>query len=178
MPSHCILQGVLDTLTQTKQPSETEEEQSTLLCDHCDEQEKATHYCEHCQENMCKLHTKAHKKGKKTKMHHMTPLTQYEPIMSDAVVVRECPTHKGEKLSIVCSTCDDLLICKECAIVLPQKTHDYELVRDVIDERRQNLKVIVDKTASFTTKLTQDVSIIANLLSSSRNRNFKLPRIL
>jgi hypothetical protein len=159
-----------------------------IVCEVCNE-EQAMNRCFECEECLCPACSKIHLKFKLSSGHDLQQLEDFrkgssQPGMcvSKPIYCTEHPSVKEmHELTLVCSTCDDSLICMACT-VKKHKDHDICFISELSGEVQQYLATKLSNLESrsdiINNALGRSVSIRAEIESTQQKLTEKVYTVL
>ncbi|XP_066929377.1 tripartite motif-containing protein 2-like isoform X2 [Clytia hemisphaerica] len=143
-----------------------------MLCSSCNEQLPATARCLDCMEFLCYACHNAHSRVRMTKDHHILTLEQLKRSEDVSGMLHRpvfCQTHKEERVSYFCNTCQQT-ICRECVITTHQQnSHEYTNIEHAIEGQRNeitSLKQVIEMKLPILNRATSQLSETQQKLDS------------
>ncbi|EDO33102.1 predicted protein [Nematostella vectensis] len=124
----------------------------SITCETC-QSDVATGRCDDCCEFMCEFCITAHGRFLRTKQHKITGVKEATVKGKSSCKSHYCPRHKGERLTLLCDTCDEL-ICRDCAITTHQY-HKINFTSNIIDREKDKIKAKLEEVKSKQTDSSQ-----------------------
>ncbi|XP_048590259.1 tripartite motif-containing protein 45 isoform X3 [Nematostella vectensis] len=124
----------------------------SITCETC-QSDVATGRCDDCCEFMCEFCITSHRRLLRTNQHKIIGLKEATSKGKSSCKSHYCPRHKGERLTLLCDTCDEL-ICQDCAITTHQY-HKINFTSNIIDREKDEIKAKVEEVKSKQTDSSQ-----------------------
>ncbi|XP_020905188.1 tripartite motif-containing protein 45-like [Exaiptasia diaphana] len=126
--------------------------QTGIICDNCKSKLSAEARCMDCEKFFCEICLAAHERiSILTEEHQVVTLKE---IKEKGIPIRNkpplCEKHKGEAKKLFCKTCEGL-ICRDC-IIIDHKEHDYSFVDDIVEECKETIRGVIEKTNGMIAK--------------------------
>ena len=151
------------------------ERRKCALCE--DKVKEATTWCKKCHLTFCDGHAGHHITSASTKgeVHNVIPLAMADLESSSGSghaedVIPKCLQH-NEPLAFHCGSCD-VAICGHCGTIGDHRRHEpVRYIKDIIDERKQQVAEKVDRLESeFTRKLERSLQAVDHVSTELTNR--------
>ena len=130
------------------------------VCDVC-ENSKAEVACPSCDVSLCLLCSNEIHQKKGYQVHRLVPLSDIlngtvDDLPSDGMVNQRsfsdpeidpdkpkmCTVHPSELSEYLCITCSEE-VCKQCHLVDSHKGHDCKLIKDIVQEKKDSLRLLL-----------------------------------
>ena len=171
LPSHFSAIRLVEIVRLLQEKAENK--MVTPTCQNCDDEENAISFCSRCAIFLCEFCEKSHKKAKVTKQHKICSLDdmrkgagEIPSVLPEKVEM--CPTHPTEPLELYCR-CEEVLICRDC-IIKKHKDHDYDVISDVVEGEKRNLKEALPGIQQLVDEIENAVTRVQGRRKEINNR--------
>lgn len=135
-----------------------------IYCTEC-ERDKAINFCVDCTLKLCEDCAFHHKKCVRYDNHKIENIqdVSHESLVETKILI--CTRHE-QKLRYFCETCQ-IPTCCDCKLSKVHRNHPFTLMDEIIDEKREQLKNLIDEARRRITKYEPYIKRVTEFVSTS-----------
>lgn len=166
LPSNLFISNLIEIVTVQNDRSIVD------VCNLCTEGSPATAQCSDCLSFLCEFCEQAHRRQRRTADHKIVSVEEARQSASESPKryhsTPVCLVHPGERVSLFCDSCDQL-ICRDCTLI-DHSQHQYVSVVDAFSGHCALLKTLIEQARSHVSTIREALNRIDETSQRLRDR--------